>query len=179
MAASIPASTWGARMATACGQCGSTSPTTLTGQCHWYDGRWFCSKVCRHAAGDRSGCYGWDCGCTRYAKKRRLLRGHRAEMRVMMDFIEDRGLEDELQDDMISETGNTNYFLGSDSEMDEGSDVEDPEAQAKEEASALRAETANRQSFLEAVQGALHCRSVQTDLERARMQLEDARSKGL
>ena len=160
-----------------CAHCDRPESATVLGG--WWRDRWYCGRECQHAAGDRSACLGWDCGCTRYAKKRRLLRGHRAEMRVMMDFIEDRGLEDELQDDMISETGNTNYFLGSDSEMDEGSDVEDPEAQAKEEASALRAETANRQSFLEAVQGALHCRSVQTDLERARMQLEDARSKGL
>ena len=95
----------------------------------------------------------------------------------MMDFVEDRGLDDELQEVLISQNGNTNFFLGSDSEMDEGSDAEDPEAQAKEEVSALRAEAANRQSFLEAVQGALQCRAVVTEVERARMQLEDMRSQ--
>ena len=100
-------------------------------------------------------------------------------MRIMMDFIEDRGLDDELQDAMISQTGNTNFFLGSDSEMEEGSDVEDPEAKSKEQVSALRAEAVDRTRFLEAVQGALQCHAVVVDVERARMQLEDMRSRGL
>ena len=97
----------------------------------------------------------------------------------MMDFIEDRGLDDELMEVLIAQNGNTNFFLGSDSEMDEGSDIEDPEAKSKEQVSALRAEAVDRQRFLEAVQGALQCRAAVVDVERARMQLEDMQSRGL
>ena len=90
----------------------------------------------------------------------------------MMDLIEDRGLGDELQDVMISETGNTHHFLGSDSEMDEESDCDDPEA-------ALRRESADQQALVTAVAGALESRRVLTDLERSRMQLEDLRGQQL
>ena len=43
------------------------------------------------------GCLGWECGCTSYAKKRRLLRAHRVQMRVMTELIEEQGLEEELR----------------------------------------------------------------------------------
>ena len=129
-------------------------------------GRWVCSKECNHAAGDRTACYGWDCGCTRYAKKRRLLREHRAEMRVMKRLIEDEGLEETLEDIMVEETGNTHFCLSSDSEMDEASDQEDPEA-------ALRQENDDKQAFLEAGRCMLEASAVKLDLERTRMRLED------
>ena len=97
-------------------------------------------------------------------------------MRVIMEFVDDYGLGLELQNFTIAETGNTGFFLGYDSDMDESSGAEDPEAQAKEDVSALRAEAADRQRFLEAVQGALQCRAAAVDVERARMQLEDMRA---
>ena len=112
----------------------------------------YCSRECRHAAGDRSGCYGWDCGCTRYAKKRRLLRDHRTNMRVMDNLLVDNDLEDELQERIDEETGNTNFWLGQDSDMDEASDAEDPEKTLREEVMKLRAEAADRSALIQAVQ---------------------------
>ncbi len=50
--------------------------------------------------------------------------------------------------------------------MDEGSDAEDPEQE-------LRQEAADTRTFIEAMPGYLENRSLRTELERARMQLED------
>ena len=97
----------------------------------------------------------------------------------MNDVIEDNGLEDELEERLIEETGNTNFWLGVDSNMDADSDGEDPEAVAKQQVAALLQESADRRSLTEAVSGALECRAMATDLERARMQLEDMRSQPL
>ena len=70
---------------------------------------------------------------------------------------------------MVEETGNTGFYLGWDSEMDEASDEEDPEQE-------LRAAAADQSAMVQAVQGALECRKVLQDMERARMQLEDLKS---
>ena len=37
-------------------------------------GRWYCGDVCSHAAGDRTRCDNWDCGCSAYSKLLRVLR---------------------------------------------------------------------------------------------------------
>ena len=125
-----------------------------------YLGRWMCSAECSHAAGDRSACYGWDCGCTRYAKKRRLLKAHRREMRVVEEFIHDHGLTEELEERLIEETGNVGFCLETDSEdMDEPSDKEEPDQQLRATVDALRSEAADQRAMVEAVQGALECRS--------------------
>ena len=146
--------------------------------CFYLDA-WMCSRRCRHDAGDRSACHGWNCGCTSLAKKRRLLREHRRNMRVMDDLIAENGLSQELEERLIEETGNTNFWLGSDSEMDADSEQEDPEASAKRQVSELLQEAADRRSFVAAVQGTLECRGMATDLERVRMQCEDLRSQFL
>ena len=52
-----------------------------------------CSRECEHAAGDRFDYLRWNCECTDYAKKRRLLREHRVNMRVMDDVILENGLD--------------------------------------------------------------------------------------
>ena len=70
---------------------------------------------------------------------------------------------------MEEETGDSFFWLGTDSEMDEESDVSDPEQE-------LRAAAADQSAMVQAVQGALECRGVLRDMERARMQLEDVRS---
>ncbi len=142
-----------------------------------YPGQWVCSRECGHAAGDRSGCLRWNCGCTDYAKKWRLLREHRVNMRVMDDVILDNGLDEELEDRLVQETGNTNFFLGLDADLDEPSDAEDPEEELRATVDGLRAEAADQRSLVQAVQGALECRGVLLDLERARMELEDLRSR--
>ena len=63
-------------------------------------------------------------------------------MRVMDELIEDHGLEEELEDRMVAETGNTNFWLGYQESMDADSDDEDdPEA-------ALRKEVNDKHAFL-------------------------------
>ena len=78
---------------------------------------------------------------------------------------------------MVEETGNTNFFLGLDADLDEPSDAEDPEEQLRATMNGLRAEAADQRSMVQAVQGALQCREVLLDLERARMELEDLLSR--
>ena len=155
-------------MSRTCQQCHVLKP--LPG-CFWMD-KWYCSNVCRHDAGDRTGCLGWECGCTRYAKKRRLLRAHRIQMRIMEDLIDDNELQDELEDRMVEETGNTGFWLGYDDDsegLDESSDKEDPEK-------TLRKEIDDKSHFLEAASSTLVLRQMTTEVERARMQMEDMRS---
>ena len=60
---------------------------------------------------------------------------------------------------------------------DETSDAEDPEADAKEEAEALRQEAADTRAFIEATPGYVENRSLLTELERARMKQEDQYSE--
>ena len=88
----------------------------------------------------------------------------------MEDLINDNDLQDELEKRIIKETGNTGFWLGYDSEgMDESSDREDPEE-------ALRKEIDNTSHFVEAASSTLILRQMTTEVERARMQLEDMRS---
>ena len=57
-----------------CSHCTELKPAASAGS-HCILGQWMCSRRCGHAAGDRTLCVSCrDCGCTRYAKKRRLLR---------------------------------------------------------------------------------------------------------
>ena len=76
----------------------------------------------------------------------------------------------------MEETGNTGLFLEYDSDMDEGSDKEDHEAIAKDQCEALRQEDADRMNFIEAVSNTAALRDMTTEVERARMQMEDMRS---
>ena len=61
--------------------------------------------------------------------------------------------------------------------MDEGSDQEDPEAVANDRVRNLLGEAEDRTNLLEAVGGAVSNRTVVTDVEHARMQLEDLRGQ--
>ena len=152
-------------------------PSDLPGL--WYLDRFYCTSVCSHAAGDRSACGKRDCGCTRYSKKRRLLRDHRACMRVMEELIEEHGLSEDLDNAMVAQTGNTSFFLGIDSWLDETSDTEDPEATLLDANASLRSEVADVSTMVQAVQGSLECQQLRRDLEHARMALEDMRSRQL
>ena len=60
-------------------------------------------------------------------------------MRVMQDLIEENGLDDELEEAMVEETGNTHFWLGHVNEFDEDSDTPDPEASLKDEVGERRA----------------------------------------
>lgn len=166
----------------ACAQCGirasAMSILEYSRGCFWQD-LWYCSNVCSHAAGDRTACHGWDCGCTGYAKKRRLLNAHRVQLRIAEDLINANDLMEEYEDAVLEETDTAGVWLEEDPGLDEDSDQEDPEAIAKEELRQLRQEPVDLQSFVTAAQSTLESRRVLTDLERARMQLEDRRSLGL
>jgi hypothetical protein len=53
-------------------------------------------------------------------------------MRIMEEVIWEHGLADVLEARLEDETGNTNFWLEHDpEEMDESSDTEDPEQQAR------------------------------------------------
>ena len=91
-------------------------------------------------------------------------------MRIMDDLINNHDLQDDLEESIIEETGNTGFWLGYDSEgMDESSDGEDPEE-------ALRKEIGDKSHFIEAASSTLILRQMTTEVERVRMQLEDMRS---
>ena len=107
---------------------------------------------------------------------RRLLRAHRAQMRVMETLIEHQNLSDELEDMLIDITGNTIFWLGAHDFMDESSDAEDVEAVLVAENAALRASAADANALLLAAQQVLECGRLQRDVEQARMALEDVRS---
>ena len=107
---------------------------------------------------------------------RRLLRAHRAQMRVMETLIEHQNLSDELEDMLIDITGNTIFWLGAHDFMDESSDAEDVEAVLVAENAALRASAADANTLLLAAQQMLECGRLQRDVEQARMALEDVRS---
>ena len=96
--------------------------------------------------------------CGGYAIKRRLLREHRVQMRVMDNVIRHHDLEEKAEAFVAEETGNTGYYLGWDSEMDEASDEEAPEQE-------LRAAAADQSAMVQAVQGALECRKVLQDMK--------------
>jgi predicted hydrolase (HD superfamily) len=157
-------------------QCQQWKQWKPEGQSCFYMGQWKCSYRCLHDAGDFTSCGipGFVCGCTGYAKKRRLLRRHRASMRVMEDVIAENGLEGEVERE-LEDTGNSKFHLGLCSDMDEDSDGDDPERVAVEKVREIREADKEQKAFVEAVQGALECRAMATDLERARMQLEDLR----
>ena len=125
---------------------------------------------------------GRNCGCTGFAKKRRLLRKHRVQMRIMEQMITDYGLADMLEAELMDEDDACGFWLGHDTGsegMDENSDGEDPEAEAKQQVQELRQEATDQQALVAAVQGALECQAVVTGLERTRMRLEDHRALGL
>ena len=88
-------------------------------------------------------------------------------MRVMDALIYDHGLRGEMTDRMVAETGNTNFWLGYQESMDaESDDEEDPEA-------ALRKEVDDKSAFLAGARCIAEARETATELERARMRLED------
>ena len=105
------------------------------------------------------------------------MRDHRANMRVMEELIDQHGLSEELDDLLIEHTGNTNFWLGDDSFLDEPSDTEDPEQTLRAANAALRSAAADQSRLIETVQQALECGRMRADVEHARMALEDLQSR--
>ena len=97
----------------------------------------------------------------------------------MSEIIDEHGLPSEFEERLVDETGNTNFFLGDVPELDEDTDQEDPEAVARQRVSALLKESEDKRAFVAAAQEELACRAAVTDMERARMQLEELRAHAL
>lgn len=120
---------------------------------------------------------------TRFAKKRRLLREHRDEMRVMESVLEHHDVMDAVEDYVERRLDRSMFWLGDDpgpGGMDEGDDEEDPEAELMKENEALRGELRDRGNLMSAVMGVASSNQYNTlklEFERARMQLEDMRSR--
>ena len=116
---------------------------------------------------------------TSYAKTRRLLREHRAQMRVMEDVLEQNNLTFEYEVEVQVELDQSVVWLGYDAGpdgMDEGSECEEPYAELHRENEDLRQEATDRQALISAIQDMGAYERVRLDLERARMRLEDRRS---
>ena len=106
-------------MVTLCGICGGEPGLRLQ-----HGSLFCCSTRCHHAAGSRVFCAVLtNCGCTPYAKRRRVLRETRETMRYMLEIIVDNGLEDELID--IVMPNDLDEPHDGPGEADESSDVED------------------------------------------------------
>ena len=113
---------------------------------------------------------------TSYAKKRRLLREHRAQMRIMEDVLEQHNLTEEYELEVQVETEQSTFWLGYDTGvdgMDEGSECEEPYAELHREIEDLRQEATDRQALISAIQDMGSYERIKLDLERARMRLED------
>ena len=150
-----------------CAQCKEWEEPGPTAGC--YRGTWMCSIKCMHDAGDRGVCRAGTCGCTGYAIKRRLLREHRAEMRVMQDLIDAEELGEQLERDLAEAGIGTQFCLGDIPEMDEDSDEPDPEQ-------GLRDEAKDQSNMVEAATAIAEAQQLRLDLERARMKAEDLRA---
>ena len=115
---------------------------------------------------------------TSYSKKRRLLREHRAQMRVMEGVLQRHNLTEEYEEEVEYELDRGVFWLGYDSGpdgMDEESECEDPDAALQRENDDLRREATDQQAFIAAVQDLQAYERIKLDLERARMRLEDKR----
>ena len=119
---------------------------------------------------------------TPYAKKRRFLRDHRVQMRVMEDVLEHHGLTEEYHAEVMDEMDNVPFWLGFDigpGGMDELSDTEEPGAamvtDLEREVDRLKRALADQQAFIAAVQGVQEHQALRLENERLRMQLEDGR----
>lgn len=111
---------------------------------------------------------------TRYSRKRRLLRQHREQMRVMEDLIWDHDLQADLDLRMYHETGNTQAWLGHHAFMDEDSDASDPEEELGAENERLRREARESRALVDAAVAMAESEVIRRDLERARMACEDS-----
>ena len=112
-----------------------------------------------------------DCVCpnvTGYSKKRRLLREHRKTMRVMEEVIASTFWFEAIYLQKLMETDAQNWDLDSNSELDETSDKEDPEAE-------LKKENDKTLDFVQAAKDALDSEALRRDWERKSMMLEDKR----
>ena len=94
----------------------------------------------------------------------------------MEAVLDEHGLEEEVQA-RLEDSGCADFWLGMDSDMDEPSDAEDPEATATATAEAAVLQLGDMHSFVEAVRHAAESTAMCTALERACMEREDLMSR--
>ena len=132
----------------------------------------YCGLPCMHDAGCRWVCCELDvCGCTSYAKRRRVLRETRDAMRVMAGVLVDNGLLEAYEEE-LDETSLPEVDLAADQGpggADETSDHEDVEA-------TLRATVAERSEADMLHQLAETAASLS---ERSQLRAENARLRAL
>jgi hypothetical protein len=141
-------------------------PPVVCGKCHGpiehpfeFRGVNYCCDQCRHDAGDYRHCRRDVCGCTGFAIKRRQLREHREQMRLMWQVIMACGFEDEVERAM--EEDGWPERVWDDAEMDERSDAEDPMVTQANELS-------NIDSIVQLSRNMVELAGVRRDLKRAR-----------
>ena len=159
-------------MATLCGTCGGELRMRLQ-----HGHLFYCSTRCQHAAGSRIFCSVLDnCGCTPYAKRRRVLRETRQTVRDMWDILEDNDLLDELADVMVP--NDLDEPRDGPGEPDESSDVEDETltlraiVAARTEADVLHRLVNSAASLAECER--LRAETARAQAETARVQAESA-----
>ena len=95
-----------------------------------------------------------DCTCddvTGYSQKHRLLREHRKTMRVMQGIIREHGLHGEYSEALQSDVDLAqDWWPGpDDEELDEASDVEDPEKMARDDLEEYKREVADKETLFQ------------------------------
>ena len=129
-----------------------------------------------------------DCICpevTGYSRKRRWLREHRKTMRVMQDLIQYHELGVVYQHAISHYTTTVaDIWVDGvpDGELDESSDMEDPEKKAKIDLEEYKKEVADKETFfqlavIDTAAKSDEDKQVHLDLERARMEREDLRGQ--
>ena len=126
-----------------------------------------------------------DCTCpdvTGYSQKRRLLREHRKTMRAMQGIIREYGLHGQYSEALQADTAQ-DWWPGPDyEELDESSDVEDPEKRARDDLEVYKREVADKETLfqiavVETARRSIENNQVWLELERARMEREDLRGQ--
>ena len=119
-----------------------------------------------------------DCTCpdvTGYSQKRRLLREHRKTMRVMQGIIWEYGLHGQYSEALQADTAQ-DWWPGPDyEELDESSDVEDPQKKARDDLEEYKREVADKETLfqiavVETARRSVENNQVWLELERARME---------
>ena len=127
-----------------------------------------------------------DCTCpdvTGYSKKRRLLREHRKTMRVMERVILDGNLGVAFSHELNASPGAPqDWCVEERSDLDETSDVEDPEKTAKDDLQGYKQEMAGKEALFRmavvvTARASVEDTGIRLDLERARMEREDLRGQ--
>ena len=105
------------------------------------------------------------CGLTKYGMRRRTLREHRGEMRVLWDLIETENLNCTTEDLVIQELGMTSHDLYFASSLDVPSDDDsDPEEE-------LREALAGERALVEAVGNIQDLQHLHGELKRSKAKI--------